>query len=409
MKLLQCEEIAIQKNNLNIFVGANSTGKSYDLNKLFLQTTKAILFDEDGFCRADTNLKAYKITNDNQYYLLQNSVQGGEYKIEDKYKNLLITCKNIKAKLNIKFLSLGAKKLLTIIDGILSYNLAEITTFYFDEPENCLDDYNIKNINTIIEGLLACGKQVYIVTHSPRLLENLRPPIGSIFLKKKLFEGYLQITESAIWQIQQNTLQQCMRYVKNPPKWVKIYLEKPAKFYKLYIDTFMHSQDFYRSLFYNEITLAEGLTEKYIVHSIHALEMATNCFIFTHGKFNMPFLIQFYQYLGKNIYCIFDSDVKEHAGENRAVEQINAYIEYLLPNSQKIVFHPNLESELQVDTTVVQELFDDKVMQFTHGELKELAHKFKPFIAVYAIVSNPTRMGMLLQKLNKKSYDDWLL
>ena len=408
MELLHCEQIAAQKNILNIFVGANSTGKSYDLNRLFLKNRKAILLDEDGYCRVDESLKSYTISEDMRYYISQDSLQEEKVIIEKKYKNVIKCCKKIKEKLNIKFLSLGAKKLLTIIDGILTYNLAEISTFYFDEPENCLDDYNIKNINNIIEALIACNKQVFIVTHSPRLLENLRPQIGSIFLKKKLFEGYLQITEDAIFQIHQKTLQECLQYVMNPPKWVSIYLEKPAKFYNLYIDTFMHSQDFYRSLFYNEITLAEGLTEKYIVHSIHELEMATNCFIFTHGKFNMPFLINFYNYLGKKIYCIFDSDIKTNSN-SKATGQINGYIESLIPNSQKIVFDPNLESELNVDIEVVQEIFGEFSNTLSHCELKELQHKFKPFIAVYGILADENRKSILLQKLNNKPYEDWLV
>lgn len=407
MELLQCEEIAKENNLLNIFVGANSTGKSYDLNKLFLQDTHAILLDEDGYCRVNDGLKSYQISADNTHYILQDSLQDEKIPIDSQYRDVIICCKKIKEKLNIKFLSLGAKKLLTIIDEILSYNLAEVTTFYFDEPENCLDDYNIKNINNIIENLLACNKKVFIVTHSPRLLENLRPKIGNIFLKKKLFEGYLQITEEAILQIQQKTMLECYQYLSTSPKWVTIYIKKPAKFYKLYIDTFVHSQDFYRSLFYNEITLAEGLTEKYIVHSIHQLEMASNCFIFSNGKFNMPFLINFYQYLGKKIYCIFDSDVKNNQ-VNGATQQINKYIESLIPSNQKIVFEPNLESELNVDIEVVKELFGSLTTTLSYKELKGLQHKFKPFIAVYGILSNKDRMNNLLQKLNRKSYEEWL-
>ena len=408
MKILDCTEIATQKNLLNIFVGANGTGKSYDMQQLFTVRDKSVLFEKNGYCKISSAIKEQRFfTKLQNTKVVDQEIQTEKEKnLQVKYREAIEYFKGLQEKLQTKYISSAIAKLLRIIESLLNCNFEEQEVFYFDEPETSLDDSNIKNISKIVQYIMRCKKQVFIVTHSPRLLEVLQPNISQIFLKQKLFGGYLQITEDGVYNLHRETAKKCQEYLTNPPKWVQIYIEKPHKFFQLYMNTFMHSHDFYRSLFYNNITLAEGLTEQFIVNSIEELTMTSNCFIFTHGKFNMPFLIQFYQLLGKKVYCVFDSDIyanQEIANGNKAVEQINQYLEEILPPTQRIVFEPNLERELNIDNKVVKELFTENIEQELNKKtIKELQHKFKPFIAVYGVLIDTTRRQQILNKIDKE-------
>ena len=136
-------------------VGPNTVGKSYSLRFLHSKSNgESLLIDEDGGYTC--NIARSKIQRvDNKYFYVDESNKGKEaaeveqIEIESSSREIISVAEDCKRQMNVKFLSSGSKKLNNILDIILSLNLNGIKFFYFDEPENFLDDQSIKLVQRI--------------------------------------------------------------------------------------------------------------------------------------------------------------------------------------------------------------------------------------------------------------------
>ena len=254
-------------------VGPNTVGKSYSLRFLHRKSNgESLLIDEDGGYTC--NIARSKIQRvDNKYLYVDESNKGKEaaeveqIEIESSSREIISVVEFCKRQLNVKFLSSGSKKLNNILDIILSLNLNSIRFFYFDEPENFLDDQSIKMVQRIFETLAKNNKTVVFVTHNPRLLEVLRIDIDSIYLLPKMYGDFINLTFEEIKNIYRATGTEISKIKLSTQVGYGDILEysKPEKVELLFLKRLLSSQEFYRALFYNEIFLLEGLTERCVL------------------------------------------------------------------------------------------------------------------------------------------------
>ena len=143
----------ILNSDKNIFaiVGPNTSGKSYYMNNNLYNefSDNVLILDEEGRFRTKENMSKVKIVGNEYIYdnELSRGISNKEYnteKIEKNTLNMLQEMEKFKDRFNLKTMSLGSKKILNILNAFLSYNLNHISCYLFDEPENSLDDENLK-------------------------------------------------------------------------------------------------------------------------------------------------------------------------------------------------------------------------------------------------------------------------
>ena len=394
-------------------VGPNTVGKSYSLSYLHSQSNgESLLIDEEGGYKC--NIARSKIKRvDNKYLYVDESSKGkegaeGEHiEIEPSSRQIISVAEDCKRQLNVKFLSSGSQKLNNILDIILSLNLNNIKIFYFDEPENFLDDQSIKIIQRLFAALVNNNKTVVFVTHSPRLLEVLRIDIDSIYLLPRMYEDFINLTFEQIRHIYQITGDEIreIRVAETVGYGDVLEFSKPEKIEYLFLNRLLSSQEFYRSLFYNEIFLLEGLTERCVLEEIPKLIQYTQNVFYCNGKYQAPFLIKLFVALQKHVVGVFDRD-DDKAG--KLPYEINSYLNRLVMTSNGLLtlkFIPlNLESFLGIDDELYREILGS---EYSANKKDQLAKQYKAYIGLFKIRKQPALVSDLESLFNATSYSDW--
>ncbi len=399
--------------HLFAIVGPNTVGKSYSLNFLHSQSNgESLLIDEEGDYRC--NIARSKIKRvDNKYLYVDESNKGkegaeGEYiEIESSSKQIISVAENCKRQLNVKFLSSGSKKLNNILDIILSLNLNNIKIFYFDEPENFLDDQSIKVIQSLFDALIKNGKTVVFVTHSPRLLEVLRIDIDSIYLLPKIYGDFINLTFEQIKNLYRATGAEIkrIRVEQTIGDYDNFKILMPGQLEYLFLQRLLSSQEFYRSLFYNEVFLLEGLTERCVLEESPKLLQYTQNVFYCNGKYQAPFLIKLFVALHKHVVGVFDGD---DGKEGELSYEINSYLTQMITTSKGLLSLKFIPKNLESFLGIQDEDYHD-ILGTEHSATKQklLARHYKPYVSLFKIRKDTELISKLETIFNTNSYSAW--
>jgi len=302
-------------------VGPNASGKSYFLDIIFNELSNAFYFRESGEVTITENRSRVRISSGKYMYI--DETQRGQIRavnkesegISENASNIVNYAFKIKETIDIAHISLGTRKLNRIIDSFLSFNLNSIKYILIDEPENSLDDKNLKVIAGLIKTLTQNNYVVVIVTHSPRLLEIMNADLDDIFVFQKPFDDsvrHLCFRDAvnlfdSVGKELNDLSKQSPQKIKNIDKMSFAPLTKLRHYYLL---SLLHSIEFYQTLFYLDVFIVEGLTELYLIKNIqNELPFANNYFV-ANGKFRIPFLIDLFSSLCETVHCFYDTDFK---------------------------------------------------------------------------------------------------
>lgn len=363
----------ILNSDKNIFaiIGPNTSGKSYYMNNNLYNkfSDNVLILDEEGRFRTKENMSKVKIVGNEYIYdnELSRGISNKEYnteKIEKNTLNMLQEMEKFKDRFNLKTMSLGSKKILNILNAFLSYNLNHISCYLFDEPENSLDDENLKYIMKLFDLLKNSKKKVVFITHSPRLLEMLQLEIDNIFLFQRLYNN--DVINHSFKEIQYifnevGKLINNLPAINNVSEHEKYDFLPNTKFSELYLDQLLKSSQFYRILFYHHVVIVEGRTEELIaIEMIKELDI-NKCIFNARGKYQMIFLIKLFSLYCNKLSCIIDSDEPKNAKVSLAAA-LTKEIEKLKEQDKIFIYAipKDLESYLGFDTKEVVEKLTNK-------------------------------------------------
>lgn len=405
---LLIDEITQTNSLIYGIVGVNGCGKTYFLNKLLGKTDiRALFINEEGLSKS--NVEKNKVTAiDNMYYYRDDSTRGSvsklpEQEIQNEFTIKILTYINkLKASTKTKNTSKGIIKFNSILDTLTSYNLNNIDYIIFDEPENFLDDINLLNSAKIIKLLLENNKKVIFATHSSRFLEILNINIEQIVLLDKKDRKFIITNLTDICDLYKKVSDEILsfcnkKYEENIDIHLKLFM--PEEIFETYIKDLMNTQEWYRSLFYEDVFLAEGHTEQLIFAKVSDKSyVAKNLFI-THGKALAPFLIKLFTLFNKNIYCMIDSDRKEN-NRNYTVG-ITDYLEQEKRNNKNltlIINSPDIESEFPIDENLLAKFQNDVQGKRKVEKLKR--GFFKPYIFYISFLLKDDNIKLFQKKIS---------
>lgn len=383
------------------FIGANGTGKTYRLKQIQKNDPEVVLFfDENGLINSMSLVKRVQIV-DNIYEYIDDSSRGIS---DDKRRNSLTNKINsnlleplavveeINQKLKRVRKSPGIIKLLTITEELLSTNLNKIETIIIDEPENLLDDENLKILISIVNSFSEIGVNTVYVTHSSRFLELSMAKIEEIFVLENSIrnQNIYNISFEKIINLFEQTSQDILNIngfldEGNHNNNIVGKLKLRSKGLELFLKTILSSSEFYRCLFYSGVILAEGLTERLLISSRPAEKMKNKNFYFTNGKVYMPFFIELFRSYGLKVRVVFDSDVNEDTPTLASYLTIFMKERYdsndvILVSSQ----NKDIEADYNIDNETRTRVKEDSEISRNHVKL----NYYKPYIALYAFNEN---------------------
>ncbi len=391
--------IKSKENNIYCLVGPNTTGKSYILNMAFNQLNNKTLFiDEEGNVKTKDNRNKIKIINE-LYVYSDERKKGNRNKEEEEVEKInsyslkiIQTIRKYLAKINTKNKSLGSTKLYNILNTLLSYNLNNIEYILIDEPENFLDDENLKIINIVFECLKNNNKSIILVTHSPRLLELMRIKIDDIYYLKQMFGDINNIKIDEIRQIYMDNGISLLNFDKS------ITISEVDKYdfigispmMDIYLDNLLYSYDFYRTLFYSGVIILEGHTEKLIINELKDYINYSNNYFIANGKNRIPFLIKLFSLLNLNITCFIDTDKNEGEEINKLPQLLTNYIGNLKMEKIEInCVQKDMENYLNIDNETIIKVLSCKD-EVSKNFINDFIKKYKTYICYYSLKNNRT-------------------
>ena len=116
------------------------------------------------------------------------------------------------------------------------------------------------------------------------------------------------------------------------------------------LNHFLKSEEFYRMLFYKEILIIEGETEKIILKKIYKNISSNSHFFCVNGKAFLPFFAELFIYFNKKLKIVFDSDRKINPKSNKYTTAV-AITNYFEEKHNKIskIFEYDLENHFNID------------------------------------------------------------
>lgn len=275
----------------------------------------------------DDILKLNESTRQNEKDFITPSSKGIEY------KKLLAIDKSV-----FKLIGSGQKMLL-LLEFVLHSNKRFI---FLDEPEKYMQPSLLKILGEKIRNLISQNKNVYISTHSPKLLSFLEFNLDSINLLNKKNGICKKIDLNEIL----NTINSKINIVKNiPDKYKKYFNLEDLKRSILEI----HEYNFYDALFSRKVILCEGINDKLFIEKVlrdNNKQFEDYVIFPTFGKPNIPIFLEIFNSLGIEVQFYFDvdsntSDMQKNEWNNK----INDYF-YKNYHDKCYGFTPNIEKEL---------------------------------------------------------------
>lgn len=321
----------------------NSTSTEYFLDELFnnnnLNNAKIQLLEE-GRKSVDSKKEKIKKIVDNILKLNESATKSNLIEFENK-----LSLKEM-FTIDIKILDLmgSGQKMLLLLDLVLDFDKDNI---FLDEPEKYMQPNLLKILACKLNNLLKSGKNIFIVTHSPKLLSFLDLKIDDIEIMNEK-----QKEDEKEWPTKKIDLQMAINLLINDKSIKERIIEskeinsKTKSYYNLkLIDKNIinnHKYDFFNALFAKKIIICEGLNDEIFLNWLGNNSKFDDYSIFkTFGKGIMPVFLEIFKQVSKNVICIFDKD-NENDNTHKILNQ------YLAENSVKnsLIFNKNLESEL---------------------------------------------------------------
>jgi len=392
-------------------VGPNYSGKSYLLNHLFTEIgNNALLIDENGVARSINIKNKVKISGD--LYVYEDALSRGRSRVENESYQITVKSKNIIDQVNQTInsigrdkSSMGVRKIINILDALLQHNLNNLKYILIDEPENFLDDLNFKNISNIFKILKDNSLKVIFVTHNPRFLELMKIKTDNLFILTHMHSDIINIHENSVMKLFNETnlaisTDQSVCFT-NAPKFDRLKFLMPPKMLSIYLRQFLSSTEYYQSIFYNKVVIVEGKSEKVVIQKNDSLPILMNNFVYSYGKLFIPFLVKFYQTIGKSIIVLMDNDQSKIF-----YKKLGDYIiqNILLKNDRYHIFDDDLETFLNLGNDVISDLVSDYGESISPDDLKNQGY-FKPFFCEHAINLNSQlneKVTKLIETLNEK-------
>lgn len=203
---------------------------------------------------------------------------------------------------------------------------------FLDEPEKYSHPSLLNETAKIINGIMSKGIDVYIATHSPKLLSMLDVDFSNLFVindnshSKKNID--FDIAISSLSSISTRSMKP-----KNANYYNKITLMNNIKQ--------IHYRDFMETLFTKKVIICEGIDDECFIKrylQYKNLYYEDYVIFITYGKYNMPVFCEIFKQLGIDFVVIFDEDNNSDFTHNSVNSYLSTYMCYR--------FVPNLEKEI---------------------------------------------------------------
>lgn len=325
----------------------NSTSTDYFLDELFnndnLNIAKNQLLEE-GKKSVDTKKEKIKKIVDNILKLNESTTELNLIKFENK-----LSLKDM-FTIDTKILDLmgSGQRMLLLLDLVLDFNKDNV---FLDEPEKYMQPNLLKLFAYKLNTLLKSDKNIYIATHSPKLLSFLDLKIDDIEIMNEKRKK-----DEKEWPTKKINLEMAIDSLiknKNIEEKIikseddnKIVNSKAKSYYDLKLIEkniiSNHKYDFFNALFAKKIIICEGLNDEIFLNWLSNNEEFDDYSIFkTFGKSIMPVFLEIFKQVSNNVICVFDKD-----DENNETHKI--LNQYLIKSCIKknLIFNHNLEFEL---------------------------------------------------------------
>lgn len=360
---------------VRFLIGPNGSGKTYIMRNILAEHEgESLYISEEGNLDIkmvrknvipDLENKKYILYPDNKNYGTERDNDYITIAIDQRLIPLVEYCnEQLEYYKSIRYKSKGQEKIFNIFNIMYKTLLNPIKIIFIDEPENFMDDLGLRKITRLFKLIEAAKIKLIVSSHNYNLCNLLRIPINHIFFINKEFNeknfSYSNtikcITPSDVKKIYINETTLFEKYIKgkklDPDKVSKkLHLNDNLVLFDLFLNDALTSEQFYRSLFYSNIILVEGQTEKRIINKFDLGKEFKDVFFFVcDGKGYIPFWAAFFTKIGKNIKIIIDSDKKVPHKNNKITYGLTCYLKDQYPN-EVISFEPDLESQFGIDIT----------------------------------------------------------
>jgi predicted ATPase len=314
---------------IKFLVGMNGSGKTYALKEALEEhEQRAFLITEDGMPIIPRHMNQVSVDLNRMSYNYQDESSRGELgrdteeeSISERANKVISFCNEILRKLNI-FLtkSKGQEKLFTMMSIFTNYNLNHVRVIYFDEPENFLDEEFLKVIAEFFGVLIESEYIVRVATHNSRLLNIMKAPLEDIIFFHT--HSQFQVTADKIRDIFQNTSNQIEqirvqhRIQTDASIQYKLDLLNNDQAFDSFVEQNLKNEEFYRCLFYKKVIIVEGNSDIVALSSLKN-EFDSSIEIYNpNGKAFIPFFVQLFLELRKEIVAIIDGDIPLQEDDN---------------------------------------------------------------------------------------------
>ncbi len=312
---------------LMFLIGMNGSGKTHALNEALKEERhQAFMITEDGMPFIPKHMNRVSINFEKKIYNYTNEALRGQSirnteqeEISSNSLNVILFCNKIIRKLShFQKKSKGQNKLFSIMTVFTSYNLNNIRIIYFDEPENFMDEEFLKVIAEFFRLLINNNFIVRVATHNSRLLNILKTSLEDVIL----FNSHSQfiVLDDEIKKIYHSASSNVEK-IRNSHKIeidasIKYKLDLPdvPRAFDNFVEQTLKSEEFYRCLFYKKIVIVEGISDIVTLSSIKN-DFENSIEIFNaNGKAFIPFFVDLFNRLNKEVIVIIDDDIRERNG-----------------------------------------------------------------------------------------------
>lgn len=372
-------ELILDNSSMLVFVGRNGSGKSFALNSILEHYKHNSLYiSEEGIPKVLHPKNSVQIYNDKYIYTDEKlrgvgKTETEEYEIDSRSLDIIEYCRTVLKEIDkVKNKSQGQKKMASILKIFLSYNFNNIDYILFDEPENFLDESYLRVVARLIQKLQDGQFKVRIATHNSTLMVLLNINVIDIrFFKDReiitiTHQKMKDLLKKSKEMIEHKRLIEKLDEDSSIAYKLKIYENEDL--FCNYIDSHIKDIEFYQTIFYPNIIIVEGISDKQALKSIyHAFNETTILFV-TDGKAWIIFFVLLFNELKKDIKVIIDEDKDNHM---LAI----TYVLQAMKNIKLIIHTPDMEGEYGLDLRAVADRYgmSNKVRKNNNGWLKQIA------------------------------------
>ncbi len=371
-------EVIEDDSSILVFVGKNGAGKSFTLSKILEHYPHNSLYiSEEGIPRVLHPKNKIEIYNSK--YLYSDERNRGEQRITEEYEisakslEIIRYCESVLREINkIKNKSQGQKKMASILDIFLNYNFNNINYILFDEPENFLDESYLRVIVRLVKKLQEGKFKVRIATHNSTLMVLLNINIIDIrfFKDRKIIKITNEKLKELLKKSHEMIENQRMKRKLDEDGSIayKLQIYKNDDLFNNYVDSHIKDIEFYKTIFYPNIIIVEGISDQQALKSIYHIFNETTVLFIANGKAWIPFFVLLFKELNKEIRVIIDKDNAKHM----------LAITYVLQDIEdiRVIIHdPDMEGEYGLNLEEVGRKYgmSNNVRKNNTGWLKQIA------------------------------------